>query len=30
MIMWIDGVKSPHITVKGIIQSYNKGEQVNQ
>ena len=29
LLSWID-VKSPHIIVKGIIQSYNKGEQVNQ
>jgi hypothetical protein len=28
-LQWID-VKSPHITVKGIIQSYIKGDKVNQ
>ena len=29
LLQWID-VKSPHITVKGIISEHNKGEQVNQ
>ena len=29
IIMWID-VKSPHITVKGIISEHNKGDKVNQ
>lgn len=29
LLSWID-VKSPHITVKGIISEHNKGDKVNQ